>query len=66
MTQISGIWDEHLLARLVSELDQIHDIDLTLTGCADEEVYDGRGARAQLGEGFPPAPAALRMRSSCL
>jgi ParB-like chromosome segregation protein Spo0J len=40
LNKISGTWDEQLLARLVSELDQIPDIDLTLTGFADEEVQD--------------------------
>src|SRR3990172_3502418 len=38
LNKISGDWDEELLARMLSELDQTPGIDLSLSGFADDEV----------------------------
>jgi DNA modification methylase len=38
LNQISGDWDRELLARLLSDLKPIEDIDLTLTGFGEDEL----------------------------
>ena len=36
--RISGTWDEPLLARFLSDLESVADVDLTLTGFEDDEI----------------------------
>lgn len=38
LNKISGVWDNELLARLMAELKEIPDVDLTLTGFGDDEI----------------------------
>ncbi len=38
LNRISGTWDEELLARLLSDLQQAPDIDIGLSGFADDEI----------------------------
>ena len=38
LNRISGSWDQELLARLLGELNDVPDVDLTLTGFSDEEL----------------------------
>jgi DNA modification methylase len=38
LNQISGDWDRELLARLLADLKPVEDIDLTLTGFAEDEL----------------------------
>lgn len=38
--KIAGRWDEQLLARLLAELSQSPDVNVTLSGFRDEEVSD--------------------------
>ncbi|MDO8615282.1 MAG: site-specific DNA-methyltransferase [Dehalococcoidia bacterium] len=38
LNKISGSWDQELLARLLSELEQIPDVDLSLSGFAEDEI----------------------------
>ena len=38
LNRISGTWDQEMLARLLAELNDIPDVDLTLTGFSDEEL----------------------------
>jgi len=38
LNKISGTWDDHRLAELLSELNAMSDIDLTLTGFAEDEI----------------------------
>ncbi|MCZ7662724.1 MAG: DNA methyltransferase [Thermoleophilia bacterium] len=38
LNRISGSWDEELLARLLSDLGQTPDLDLTLSGFEDDEI----------------------------
>ncbi|MFQ6027182.1 MAG: DNA methyltransferase, partial [Dehalococcoidia bacterium] len=38
LNRISGTWDQELLARLLSDLNHVPDIDLTLAGFSDEEL----------------------------
>ena len=38
LNKVSGEWDETLLARMLAELDAAGDVDLSLTGFADDEV----------------------------
>ena len=40
LNKISGSWDETLLARLLADLQATPDIDLTLSGFADDEIKD--------------------------
>lgn len=40
LNRISGDWDEALLARLLAELQAIPDVDLSLSGFADDEIRD--------------------------
>ena len=38
LNRISGSWDQELLARLLSDLNAVPDVDLSLTGFSDEEL----------------------------
>ena len=38
LNRISGSWDQELLARLLGELNDIPEVDLTLSGFSDEEI----------------------------
>ena len=38
LNRISGTWDDELLARLLSDLDQTPDVDLALAGFDDDEI----------------------------
>jgi hypothetical protein len=38
LNKISGTWDNRLLAQLLSELNSLPDVDLTLTGFSDDEL----------------------------
>jgi DNA modification methylase len=38
LNKISGTWDEQLLARLISDLQASPEVDLTLSGFADDEI----------------------------
>jgi DNA modification methylase len=38
LNKISGTWDQELLARLLAELNEVPDVDLTLSGFGDDEV----------------------------
>jgi DNA modification methylase len=38
LNKISGSWDEQLLARLLADLQTVPDVDLALTGFADDEI----------------------------
>jgi DNA modification methylase len=38
LNRISGAWDNELLARLLAELKQIQDVDLSLSGFSDDEL----------------------------
>ncbi|MEX0800895.1 MAG: site-specific DNA-methyltransferase [Dehalococcoidia bacterium] len=38
LNKISGEWDQELLARLLAELDEAPDVDVTLTGFGEDEV----------------------------
>lgn len=38
LNKISGDWDKELLARLLDDLSKIPDVDLSLTGFADDEI----------------------------
>jgi DNA modification methylase len=38
LNRISGTWDDELLARLLSDLDQSPDVDLSLSGFDDDEI----------------------------
>lgn len=40
LNRISGTWDEELLARLLASLESVPDLDLTLTGFAEDELGD--------------------------
>jgi DNA modification methylase len=40
LNKISGSWDEQLLARLLSDLQAVPDVDLTLSGFGEDEVKD--------------------------
>ena len=40
LNRISGDWDEELLARLLSELGEAPDVDITLTGFEEDEIKD--------------------------
>jgi len=40
LNRISGTWDEQLLARLLADLSEVPDVDLTLTGFGDDELRD--------------------------
>jgi len=51
LNKISGTWDQELLARLLADLNQIPDLDLSLSGFGEDEVakllktLDARGKR---------------------
>jgi len=38
LNRISGDWDQELLARLLQDLQQVPDVDLTLSGFAEDEI----------------------------
>ena len=38
LNRISGTWDQELLARLLAELKEVLDIDITLTGFSEDEL----------------------------
>jgi len=38
LNRISGEWDQELLARLLADLQQVPDLDLSLSGFADDEL----------------------------
>jgi len=38
LNRISGEWDQELLARLLQDLQQVPDVDLTLSGFAEDEI----------------------------
>jgi hypothetical protein len=38
LNKISGSWDQELLARLLSDLEQVPDIDISLSGFGDDEI----------------------------
>ena len=38
LNRISGTWDQELLARLLADLNNIPDLDLTLSGFSDDEL----------------------------
>ena len=38
LNKISGSWDQELLARLLADLDQSPDVDLTLSGFGEDEI----------------------------
>ncbi len=38
LNRISGSWDQELLARLLADLNEVPDVDLTLTGFSDDEL----------------------------
>ena len=40
LNKISGSWDEQLLARLLADLQSSADVDLTLSGFAEDEIHD--------------------------
>lgn len=40
LNRISGSWDEQLLARLLADLGQVPDMDLSLSGFGDDEVSE--------------------------
>src|SRR5664279_2992040 len=40
LNKISGSWDEQLLARLLADLQAVPDVDLTLSGFAEDEIGD--------------------------
>ena len=54
LNRISGSWDQELLARLLSELKAVPDVDLSLSGFSEEELQkhlrklDAREKRARL------------------
>ena len=39
LNRISGTWDQELLARLLGELKDVPDVDLTLTGFSEDELH---------------------------
>ena len=54
LNKISGTWDNELLARLMAELNEVPDVDLSLTGFGDDEIkkllksLDGREKRERV------------------
>ena len=38
LNRISGTWDQELLARMLSELNEVSDVDLSLTGFSEDEL----------------------------
>ena len=38
LNKISGSWDQELLARLLADLEQAPDVDLTLSGFGEDEI----------------------------
>ena len=38
LNKISGSWDQELLARLLDDLNDIHDVDLSLSGFSEDEL----------------------------
>ena len=72
LNRISGSWDQELLGRLLSELNDVPDVDLTLSGFSDDELkkhlkgLEAREKREQLEtfdleaalEAARPAPVA--------
>lgn len=38
LNRISGNWDQELLARMLAELNEVSDVDLTLTGFSEDEL----------------------------
>ncbi len=38
LNRVSGYWDQELLARLLAELQEVPDIDIALSGFADDEI----------------------------
>ena len=38
LNRISGTWDQELLARMLSELNEVSDVDLSLTGFFEDEL----------------------------
>ena len=54
LNKISGTWDNELLARLMAELNDVPDVDLTLSGFDDDEIkkllksLDGREKRERV------------------